>query len=148
MCVYGLGRRATVDFKIIEPRVLTYTMLVSPRTESRVQPDGQVTSVGRYMFVSALEGDGGYWVVLGIPGWSKDTRALLDKDGHFYRGDDGHPLAPFIRVAHSSVPITSVGGSVDAAENLRITWTDATGKESAIELDAERNPRRGTGPLP
>lgn len=107
--------------------------------------DKKTIQVKRYTFVFAFEGDRAYWVVTTLATGAADPRISIDKEGHITYGTRRTNL---IRVTRSTVPIVAVGGSLDAAENLTVTWQDQSGRSFTVELDQDRNPRGKTGPLP
>jgi hypothetical protein len=84
--------------------------------------------------MAVLESGGIHYVVIGCQARTNDRRVAVDASGNILNTGG---IGPYTRIATSTLPILSLEGLADEAENTRISWTTAAGR-STLRLDPNR----------
>ncbi len=141
--VFTVTKTVTADFRV-QPALLEAIALVKldgrvelpgwpdPRAKGKAPPP---TSYPRGTSIAALGGDGAHWII------AARTDRIRSID-NLRKGELGFSAAAFlpshVRVAQSTLPITSISGVSAPDDTITITWTDSSGKTGSIRVDKDR----------
>jgi hypothetical protein len=148
MFVFGYGKGASAKFRVVTPLVHSVVDVPISRkrmvghNDARFPRAGVYTPVDQRARVAVLEHAGLYYVVVRR---ASDSRRLdeVEQKAEQMRADRrmiSGEFCPCVRLATSSIPITSLRAQADAADNLAVAFIDAEGKRTAIRVDANGDP--------
>ncbi len=143
--VFTTTKSSSVDFEVTQAvlEAVAYVKLTGtfeapgwpdPRFPGKTQ--GTMT-IQRGTIVAALGGDNSHWIV--VAGLTSVKPGLLFGIRIGESVTVSHKiLSAHVRVAQSTLPITSVSGVAASDDTITITWTDSSGKTDSIRVDKDR----------
>lgn len=131
--VYSYGG-SPVEFRIVTPKLENWVGVPLQRP-ALLNDKGVAREFQRFIAIVAVEDKGDHFIVASRCCAPLDM--VTDSAGRLTEFA-ARAIAPYVRVARSSKPITFIGAVADTAERLTLVWVDKDKESFSLRLDPER----------